>query len=73
MTETIHFTARPGELAGLEADVGIVYRLRGEPGIVGPVGADLAKRLLDVAREDHFIGRSGRLLLWHASENARFG
>jgi leucyl aminopeptidase len=69
---SIHFTARPGELAGLEADVGIVYRLRGEPGIAGPVGAALAARLLEVAMEDRFLGRSGRLLLWHPPDHGGF-
>jgi len=59
-------------LAGLEADVGIVYRLRGDPGIVGPVGSDLAARLLEVAKQDRFHGRSGRLHLWHPPEDAGF-
>lgn len=72
MTETIHLAAHRGDLAGLEADVGIVYRFRGDSGIVGPVGKDLAARLNDVAREDRFHGRSGRLLLWHPPEAGGF-
>lgn len=72
MTEALHFTAHSGDLAGLEADVGIVYFLRGEAGIVGPVGEELRVRLGQVARDDRFHGRSGRLLLWHVPDGAGF-
>jgi leucyl aminopeptidase len=64
----LDFQPRPGDLAGLQADLGIVYRLKGDGGLAGPVGAPLSQRLLEVAKEDRFHGRSGRLLLWHAPE-----
>ena len=66
MSAELRLEARPGEVAGLEADLGIAYRLRGDAGVVGPVGPALAKHLLEVARQDRFSGRSGRTLLWHA-------
>jgi leucyl aminopeptidase len=66
----LEFQTRPGDLADVPADIGIVYRLKGDGGIAGPVGSGLSQRLLDVAREDRFNGRAGRVLLWHAPEGA---
>jgi leucyl aminopeptidase len=65
----LQFEPQSGDLASVKADLGIVFRLKGEGGIAGPVGADLAARLLEVAREDRFQGRAGRRLLWHASDD----
>ena len=67
---SLEFETRAGELAGASADLGIVPRFKGESALAGPVGAALEKRLLEVAKEDRFQGRSGRLLLWHAPEGA---
>ncbi len=66
MSAPIRISAQKGELAGCEADVGIVYRFRGDEDVCGPLGAPLAKRLSGVARADHFDGDAGRTLLWHA-------
>jgi leucyl aminopeptidase len=63
---TLRIEARAGELQAVEADLGIVYLLKGDHGIVGPIGSSLVQRLAEVARDDRFHGRSGRLLLWHA-------
>jgi leucyl aminopeptidase len=62
--------ARAGEVQAQDADIAIVYRLRGDAGMVGPVSAGLAERLLEVAREDRFHGRAGRRLLWHVPPDA---
>ncbi|HEV8199496.1 MAG TPA: leucyl aminopeptidase [Candidatus Polarisedimenticolia bacterium] len=70
MSVSLEFETRAGELAGVAADLGIVPRFKGENSLVGPVGSALEKRLLEVAKEDRFQGRSGRLLLWHAPEGA---
>ncbi|HUD72136.1 MAG TPA: leucyl aminopeptidase [Dongiaceae bacterium] len=64
------FEIRAGEVQAQDADIAIVYRLRGDAGIVGPVSAGLAERLMEVAREDRFHGRAGRRLLWHAPPDA---
>jgi leucyl aminopeptidase len=61
----LQLAGRAGDLQGVKADLAIAYRLRGDAGIIGPVGAPLAARLLDVAREDRFHGRPGKLHLWH--------
>jgi leucyl aminopeptidase len=66
---SLEFEPRSGDVASARADLGIVFRLKGESGIPGPVGADLASRLLEVAREDRFQGRAGRRLLWHAPDD----
>jgi leucyl aminopeptidase len=68
----LRLSARSGILAEVEADIGIVYRLRSDAGIAGPIGDALGARLMEVAREDRFHGRSGRLLLWHAPESEGF-
>jgi len=70
VSEPLVFEPRAGDLSGVAADLGIVPRLKGESALAGPVGAPLEKRLLEVAREDRFHGRSGRILLWHAPEGA---
>ncbi|HZN02900.1 MAG TPA: M17 family peptidase N-terminal domain-containing protein, partial [Candidatus Polarisedimenticolia bacterium] len=70
MSAPLEFQSHPGDLAALSADLGIVYRLKGDGGIAGPVGDALSQRLLEVAREDRFNGRAGRLLLWHAPDGA---
>jgi leucyl aminopeptidase len=67
MSGPIRFEARKGEIAGLTADVGIVYKFTGEPGIAGPVGKEIAQRLTEIARDDRFEGRGGSHLLWHAA------
>ena len=69
MSAPLEFQTRPGDLADLPADIGIVYRLKGDGPLAGPTGDALSKRLLDVAREDRFHGRAGRLLLWHAPDD----
>jgi len=70
----LQLAARAGDLEGIKADLAIAYRLRGDAGIVGPIGAPLAARLLEIAREDRFHGRSGKLHLWHlpAEDGAGF-
>ena len=68
MSAPLEFQARPGDLSGVAADLGVAYRLKGDGGLAGPIGATLGRRLLEVAREDRFHGRSGRLLLWHAPD-----
>jgi len=70
LSVSLEFETRTGDLAGVAADLGIVPRFKGESSLAGPVGAGLEKRLLEVAKEDRFQGRSGRLLLWHAPEGA---
>lgn len=64
------FEVRAGEVQAQDADVAILYRLRGDAGIVGPVAKGFAERLMEVAREDRFHGRVGRRLLWHAPPEA---
>jgi leucyl aminopeptidase len=66
LTSVLRLTALTGDLAGLEADLGIVYRFKGEESTHGPVGQTLGARLMEVARGDRFDGRAGRNLLWHA-------
>ncbi|HEU4401217.1 MAG TPA: leucyl aminopeptidase [Candidatus Polarisedimenticolia bacterium] len=66
MSGALRFQASQGDLAGLEADVGVVYKYKGEPGIGGPVGTALAEKLAAVSKGDLFDGRAGRHLLWHA-------
>ena len=68
MNGPLQFEPRSGDLGSAHADLGIVFRLKGDGGIPGPVGADLASRLLEVAREDRFQGRAGKRLLWHSSD-----
>jgi leucyl aminopeptidase len=63
----LRIEGRSGELAGIEADLGVVPLFKGEPGIAGPVGRDLAARLREIAAVDRFEGRAGRHLLWHAA------
>jgi leucyl aminopeptidase len=67
LSAALRLEARPGDLAGIEADLGIVCKYKGETGITGPVGRDLAARLGEIARGDRFEGRAGRHLLWHAA------
>ena len=67
MSGTLRIEAKTGELAGIEADIGIVPMFKGEPGMAGPIGRDLAARLREVAALDRFEGRAGRHLLWHAA------
>jgi len=71
LSAVLRIEARPGDLVGLEADLGIVYKFKGEEGIAGPVGTPLGPRLADVARGDRFEGRAGRCLLWHAPPEDR--
>ncbi len=66
MSAVLRIESKPGDLAGLAADVGIVYKFKGEESIAGAVGGSLAARLAEVARGDRFEGRAGRHLLWHA-------
>jgi leucyl aminopeptidase len=58
---------KKGDLAGLTADIGIVFKFKGDPVLPGPVDRGLAQRLLEIAKEDRFEGGPGRHLLWHAS------
>jgi leucyl aminopeptidase len=67
VSATIRITAQKGELAALEADLGIAYLCSGNGGLCGPTGPALAKRLASIAKEDHFHGQAGRFHLWHAS------
>jgi leucyl aminopeptidase len=70
LTAPLEFQTHAGDLADLQADLGIVGRLKGDGPLAGPVGDALSQRLLEVAREDRFQGRAGRLLLWHAPDGA---
>ena len=45
MSAAIRITAQKGELAGLEADLGIAYLYSGNGGLCGPTGPALAKSL----------------------------
>jgi leucyl aminopeptidase len=58
--------SRKGDLAGLTADIGIVYKFKGDAVLPGPVERSLAQRLVEIAKEDRFDGGAGRHLLWHA-------
>jgi leucyl aminopeptidase len=62
----LRIEATKGDLAGVTADVGIVFKVKGEVDLPGPIDRSLAQRLLEVAREDRFEGAAGRHLLWHA-------
>jgi leucyl aminopeptidase len=68
VSSAIQFELKTGDLAGIAADIGIVYKYKGEPSLAGPVGKPLAARLAEVAKEDRFGGRPGRTLLWHAPQ-----
>jgi leucyl aminopeptidase len=59
--------AKKGDFAALQADVGIVYKFKGDPALPGPVDQALAQRLVEVAKEDRFEGGAGRHMLWHAA------
>ena len=72
MSAPIRIEARSGDLAALEADIGIVPAYKDE-GIAGPVGAAIASRLTEVMRGDRFDGRAGAHLLWHAAPSDSFG
>jgi len=61
----LKFEIRPGDLSGVEADLGVVLAFK-EQGPAGPVGAAVAARLSEIMRGDRFEGRSGAHLLWHA-------
>ena len=67
MSATLRIEAVKGDVAGLSADIGIVYKVKGDPEMAGPVDRALSQRLLEVAKEDRFDGRAGRHLLWHAA------
>ncbi|HKB08019.1 MAG TPA: leucyl aminopeptidase [Candidatus Polarisedimenticolia bacterium] len=58
--------AKKGDFAAVQADVGIVYKFKGDPALPGPVDKVLAQRLVEVAKEDRFEGGAGRQMLWHA-------
>ena len=58
--------SKKGDFAGLTADIGIVYKFKGDMVLPGPVDRSLAQRLVEVAKEDRFEGAAGRHLLWHA-------
>jgi leucyl aminopeptidase len=64
----LRIEVRGGELAGIEADLGIAFKFRGETGLAGPTGGALAERLAAIAREDRFDGLAGGHLLWHAAD-----
>ena len=66
MSEGLRLTAESTELEGVEADLAIVCKFRGEASPSGPIGASLSPRLAEVARQDRFQGRGGKSLLWHA-------
>ncbi|PYT36003.1 MAG: leucyl aminopeptidase [Acidobacteria bacterium] len=66
MSATLRIEAKKGDLAGLTADIGIVYKFKGDPSLPGPVERSLAQRLVEITKEDRFEGRAGRHLLWHA-------
>ena len=66
MSATIKIEVRKGDVAGIEADVGIAYVFKGDSGIAGPIGASLAERLAAVAEADRFDGSPGQTHLWHA-------
>jgi leucyl aminopeptidase len=69
VSETLRLTAEPGDLAALEADVGIVAKFEDDPAPCGPGGVQLNARLGEIARQDRFKGRLGKRLLWHAPTN----
>jgi len=64
---SLRIEAKNGDLAGLAADIGIVYKFKGDAVLPGPVDRSLAQRLLEIAKEDRFEGAAGRHLLWHAA------
>jgi len=63
----LQIEAKKGDVAGLSADIGIVCKFKDDPELAGPLDRALSQRLQDVAKEDHFDGRGGRRLLWHAA------
>jgi len=67
VSAALRIEAKKGDLAGLSADVGIVYKFTGDPSPPGPVDRSLSQRLVEIAKEDRFEGRAGRHLMWHAS------
>ena len=66
MSGVLKIEPKAGELSGLEADIGLVYKFHREDGFAGPVGAPIASRLAEIVRVDRFEGGGGRRLLWHA-------
>ena len=50
MSAALRIEAKKGDLAALAADVGIVYKFKGDPVLPGPVDRALAQRLLEVAK-----------------------
>jgi len=58
--------AKAGELTGVEADLCIGYKFKGEETIAGCIGDALARPWAEVARADRFDGRPGGRHLWHA-------
>ena len=69
MSTTLQIEAKKGDVAGLSADIGIVFKFKDDPEPAGPVDRGLSHRLLEIAKEDRFEGRAGRRLLWHAASS----
>ncbi len=67
MSGVLRIEPKPGELSGLEADIGLVTKFHGEDGFAGPIGAALSARLTEIIRMDRFESWGGKRLLWHAT------
>ncbi len=66
MSGVLRISAVKGDFASLTADLGIVFKFKGNPAFPGPVDHGLAQRLLEVAKQDQFEGTAGKHVLWHA-------
>jgi leucyl aminopeptidase len=66
LSGTIRFHVKSGDLAGVQADLAILYQLKGSKEILGSADPALAARLAEVVRQDRFQGKAGRTHLWHA-------
>ncbi len=67
MSGALRIEASKGDVAALTADIGIVHQFKGDPEFAGLQDRTLSQQLLEVAKVDHFDGRGGRRLLWHAA------
>jgi leucyl aminopeptidase len=68
----LRLEAKRGTVDEARADLGVLFKYRGEPAASGPSGR-IAARLHEVAAEDRFEGRPGSHLLWHAAPADSFG
>jgi leucyl aminopeptidase len=69
----LRLEAKRGTLEEARADLGILFKYRGEPAPPASAGGRIAARLHEIAAEDRFEGRPSSHLLWHAAPADSFG